>query len=172
MTRQTYIIHTFTMGADFDEDRIRLNTVDPAGHYQAVTLTRRLTDRFVPVLAERAEKAVAGPIPSDLVLDIEQEKLRLERDENPQPPVETVPDALPWLCRTIHMADHPDGGVQITFTDDAAIDAYLILDEESLRATLDVFLITYRTLEWTEQAFPDWVRSRGSVQPMERGTLN
>ncbi|MFM5907482.1 MAG: hypothetical protein ACKOPO_07850 [Novosphingobium sp.] len=172
MTRQTFIIHTFTMAADFDEDRIRLNTVDPAGQYQALVLTRRLADRFVPVLSERAEKAVAGPIPSDLVLDIEQEKLRMERDSNPQPPVESAPDALPWLCKTIHMADHPDGGVQLTFTDDTSVDAYLILDEQSLRATLDVFLITYRTLEWSELAFPEWVRSRGSAQPVERGTLN
>lgn len=172
MTRQTFIIHTFTMASDFDQDRIRLHTVDPAGQFQAIFLTRRLADRFIPVLAARAEKAVTGPIPSDLVLDIEQEKLRMERDSNPQPPVEAVPDAEPWLCKTIHMADRDDGGVQLTFTDNASIDAHLILDEESLRATLDVFLISYRTLEWSEQAFPEWVTSRGSGPLVERGTLN
>lgn len=172
MTRQTFIIHTFTMASDFDNDRIRMHTVDPAGQFQAFFITRRLADRFVPVLAERAEKAVAGPIPRDLVLDIEQEKLRMERDNNPQPPVEAVPDAEPWLCKTIHMADLDQGDVQLTFTDDDSIDAYLILDEESLRATLDVCLITYRTLEWSEQAFPDWVAARGAAQPVERGTLN
>ena len=172
MTRQTYIIHTFTMAADFDEDRIRLNTVDPAGLYQALYLTRRLADRFVPLMAQRAEKAVAGPIPSELVLDIEQEKLRMERDSNPQAPVETVPDARPWLCKTIHMGDREEGGVQLTFTDDASIDAYLILDEQSLRATLDVFLISYRALEWGEQPFPEWVAARGSAPVVERGTLN
>jgi hypothetical protein len=172
MTRQTYIIQTFTMASDFDQDRIRLHTVDAAGHFQALFLTRRLADRFVPVLAARAEKAVAGPLPSDLVLDIEQERLRLERDSNPLPPVEAVPDAEPWLCKTIHMADRDEGGVQLTFTDDASIEAYLILDEESLRATLDVFLITYRTLEWDEQPFPDWVAARGNEPMVERGTLN
>ncbi len=172
MTRQTYLIHTFTMAADFDEDRIRLNTVDPTGQYQALYLTRRLADRFVPIMAQRAEKAVAGPIPSELVLDIEQEKLRMERDSNPQAPVETAPDARPWLCKTIHMGDREEGGVQLTFTDDASIDAYLILDEQSLRATLDVFLISYRALDWSEQAFPDWVAARGNAPPVERGTLN
>lgn len=172
MTRQTYIIRTFTMAADFDEDRIRLNTVDPADQYQALYLTRRLADRFIPIMAQRAEKAVAGPIPSELVLDIEQEKLRMERDSNPQAPVETLPDTRPWLCKTIHMVDREEGGVQLTFTDDASIDAYLILDEQSLRATLDVFLISYRALEWGEQAFPDWVSARGNAPVVERGTLN
>lgn len=172
MTRQTFIIHTFTMASDFDHDRIRLHTVDPAGQFQAIFLTRRLADRFVPMLAQRAEKAVTGPIPRELVLDIEQEKLRMERDNNPQPPVEAVPDAEPWLCKTIHMADREDGAIQLTFTDDATIDAHLILDEQSLRATLDVFLITYRTLEWGEQPFPDWVTARGAAQPVERGALN
>ena len=94
------------------------------------------------------------------------------RTSAPVDPVEAVPDAEPWLCKTIHMADLEQGGVQLTFTDDATIDAYLILDEESLRATLDVFLITYRTLEWGEQPFPDWVAARGTAQPVERGALN
>lgn len=123
-------------------------------------------------MAQRAEKAVAGPIPSGLVLDIEQEKLRMERDSNPQAPVETVPDARPWLCKTIHMCDREEGGVQLTFTDEASIDAYLILDEQSLRATLDVFQISYRALEWGEQVFPDWVAARGNAPVVERGTLN
>ncbi|PLK26289.1 hypothetical protein [Novosphingobium sp. TH158] len=170
--RQTFIIHTFTMASDLNEDRIRLHAVDPAGQFQAIFLTRRLADRFVPVLAERAEKAVSGPIPGDLVLSIEQERLRMERDSNPQPPVEAVPDALPWLCTTIHMSDNPQGGVQIDFTDERSIDAYLGLDEQSLRAMLDVFLITYRNLGWSEDAFPDWVRSRGEAQPVQRGALN
>ena len=171
MNRTTFIIQTFTMASDFDEDRIRIHAVDEQGGFQAIFITRRLADRFVPLLVTHAEAQVEAAIPADLALSFEQERLRIDRDDNPQPDVQPLPDAAPWLCRTIHLTAHPDG-LQWTLTDDAAIDAHMVLDEEAVRAVLDVLLITYRTLEWSEQAFPEWVSARGQVPVVAPGSLN
>ncbi len=171
MSQTIFIIQTFTMASDFDEDRIRIHAVDPEGAFQAIFITRRLAGRFVPLLVTHAEAQVKAAIPADLALSFEQERLRLNRDDNPQPAVESLPDAAPWLCRTIHLNAHPEG-LQWTMTDDAAIDAHMVLNEEGVRTVLDVLLITYRALEWSEQAFPEWVSARGQVSVVAPGSLN
>jgi hypothetical protein len=48
----------------------------------------------------------------------------------------------------------------------------MVLDDQAVRAVLDVFLMTYRNLEWSEQAFPEWVTARGQTQPVPPGALN
>lgn len=171
MDKSTFIIQTFTMQADFNQDRIRLDAVDSAGNYQAIWYTRRLADRFLPPFAKHAEKNVESGLPKDMLLSMNQEQLRMERAENPLPVIPQVADAPPWLCQTVHLNEHPDG-LQWTMTDDASIDAHMILADQAVRAVLDVFLTTYRALEWSEQAFPEWVREAAVAAVVRPGTLN
>lgn len=152
-----FSIQTFTMNPDLVEDRIRLDAVDSAGEYQAIWMTRRLADRFVPHLGEQAEKRVRAGLPASLLLAMDQEKLRLERAASPAEPVKVDPGQAPWLCRTIHLTPQEEGLVW-TLTDDAGAEAAMALSDEAVRAVLDVLLTTYRKLEWSEQAFPEWVR--------------
>ena len=167
----SFVIQTFTMNPDIPEDRVRLDIVTPEGAYHAVHITRRLADKFVPVLASKAEAQVSDGIPKDLALSMQQEALRAERDSNPQPAVPALKYSRPFLCQTIHLSDREDG-LLWTMTDDASFEAHMVLDAQGQRAVLDVLLITYRALEWGEEAFPEWVRERGQVQAPARGKLN
>ena len=167
----SFVIQTFTMNPDIPEDRIRLDIVTPEGAYYAVHITRRLADRFVPVLASKAEGQIEGGIPKDLALSMQQEALRTERDSNPLPAVPVTPGQRPFLCQTIHLSDREDG-LLWTMTDDTAFEAHMVLDTQGQRAVLDVLLITYRALEWSEEAFPEWVRERGQVQAPAPRMLN
>lgn len=152
------------MSASPGEDRIRIDAVDPQGIFQAVWITRRLADRFLPHLAAHAEKQVRPGLPPELVLSIDQEKLRSDRAEHPIAPVQVQPAIAPWLCRTIHLKDRAPGLVW-TMTDDAANRAHMVLAGDNVRALLDVFLNSYRKLEWTEQAFPEWIREHAIAAP-------
>ena len=101
-----------------------------------------------------------------------QEQLRIERAENPEPPVQPTVDLRPWLAQTVHLNEGPDGLVW-TMTDDRGIDAHMVLSEESERAVLDVFLTTYRALEWSDHPFPAWVRDAAAEPaPVPPGSLN
>ncbi|MGE3693130.1 MAG: hypothetical protein AB7F98_17275, partial [Novosphingobium sp.] len=97
-------IHTFTAKADFPEDRIRLDAVDPSGVTQQIHVTRRLADRFVPLLIERVEAAAAPGKAREIDLAMRQERLRNERNENPHPEVETPQGADRWLCLTMRLS--------------------------------------------------------------------
>lgn len=171
MEKDSFVIQTFTMNADVREDRIRLDTVSTDGGLRSVHFTRRLTDRFIPAMATKAEGTVRAGLPKELALSMEQEALRSRRDANPLPAVPPPADAQAYLCQTIHLSDREDGTLWIQ-TDDATFEAHMVLGAEALRAVLDVFLITYRALEWSEQAFPDWVRERGKVQAPSPSSLN
>ncbi len=171
MDKTTFIIQTFSMTADFTQDRIRLDAVDVTGAYQAIWYTRRLAERFLPPLAAHAEKNVQTGLPKDILLSMNQEQLRIDRAENPLPTVQPVVEVHPWLCQTVHLNDHPDG-LQWTMTDDLTIDAHMVLADEAVRAVLDVFLNTFRALEWGEQAFPEWVREAARTEAPPPGSLN
>lgn len=171
MEKDGFIIQTFTMNADLNEDRIRLDIVSPDGRLRAIHLTRRLTDRMIPAFAIKAEGTVQPGIPKDLALSMQQEALRAERDSNLLPAVPPAPDSRPYLSQTVHLSDREDGTLW-TQTDDASFEAHMVLDAQALRAVLDVLLITYRALEWSEQAFPEWVRERGKVQQVGRLAMN
>lgn len=163
MDKAQFIIQTFTMQADFAEDRIRLDAVDAAGVFQSIWYSRRLADRFLPHFAAHAEKSVDSGLPKDLLLSMNQEQLRIERAENPHPPVQPTVELRPWLAQTVHLNEGPEGLIW-TMTDDRTIDAHMVLSDEAERSVLDVFLTTYRTLEWSDHPFPDWVRD-AAAQP-------
>lgn len=167
----SFVIQTFTMNPDIPEDRVRLDIVTPEGAYHAVHITRRLADRFVPVLANKAESQVSDGIPKDLALSMQQEALRAERDSNPHPAVPALQDSRPFLCQTIHLSDREDG-LLWTMTDDANFEAHMVLDAQGQRAVLDVLLITFRALEWSEMTFPEWVRERGQGTALPPALLN
>ncbi len=171
MNKTTFIIQTFTMTADLTQDRIRLDAVDVTGDYQAIWYTRRLTERFLPHLSAHVEKSVQTGLPRDILLSMNQEQLRIDRAENPLPSIQPSAEVHPWLCQTVHLNPHPEG-LQWTMTDDLTVDAHMVLTDEAVRAVLDVFLNTFRALEWSEQAFPEWVREAASTGAPAPGTLN
>lgn len=171
MNRASFLIQTCTMHANLVEDRIRMDAVDGEGTYQAIWLTRRLLDQFMPHLAAHAEKQVQSGIAAALKLSMDQQALRIERAEQPMPPVTIPLGVAPWLCITIHLKHQPDGLIW-TLTDDRMIDAHMALAGQGIRAMLDVFLTSYRALGWDEACFPDWAREAAATTQSAPRVLN
>jgi hypothetical protein len=166
-----FTIETFTGHADLSEDRIRLDAINPEGDTQSIFLTRRLADRMVPLLVERAEAHVVPGVPKEIGLAMNQEQLRLEREENPIAPVETKQGSSRWLCQTVHVAEDEDQVVW-TLTDDADNTAVMGLPGDGVRNVLEVLLIVYQGLEWTTQTFPDWMTAREILPDRPKRLLN
>lgn len=160
MQKLNHVIATFTMVADHAEDRIRMDTQSSQGDLCSIHWTRRLADRCVPALALKAERHISGALPKDLALSFQQDALRAERDANPLAPVPRQSEGRPYLSHCIHLSEQ-ERGVVLTHTDGSTFEAHMPLDFSAISALLDVLLITYRALEWSEAAFPPWVRERG-----------
>jgi len=167
----TFTIETFTGQADHAEDRIRLDAISPDGDTQSIFLTRRLADRMVPLLVDRAEAQVVPGVPKEIGLAMNQEQLRLEREENPIAPVETKQGSHRWLCLTVHVGED-DSQVIWTLTDDADNTAVMGLPGDGVRNVLEVLLIVYQGLEWSTQAFPGWMTAREDVPDRPKRLLN
>ena len=167
----TFTIETFTAQADLAEDRIRLDAISPGGETQSIFLTRRLADRMVPLLVDRAEQQVMPGVPKELGLAMNQEQLRIEREENPIAPVEAKQGSSRWLCLTVHVGEERDQIVW-TLTDDAANTAVMGLPGDGVRNVLEVLLIVYQGLEWTVQAFPGWMTARDELPDHPKRLLN
>jgi hypothetical protein len=164
-------IESFTARPDFAEDRIRLDAISPSGDTQSIFLTRRLGDRFMPLLVERVEQQVTPGVPKELALAMSQQELRIEREENPLAEVQPQDDSIPWLCLTIHINDEPDG-VLMTFTNEAEHTAAMSLPGNSARGVLEVFLVTYQRMEWSLEVFPGWLIEGDAVPQGEKRLLN
>jgi hypothetical protein len=167
----SFLIETFTGQADLAEDRIRLDAINPDGETQSIFLTRRLADRMVPLLVDRAEQQVVPGVPKEIGLAMNQEQLRLERDENPIAPVETKQGSSRWLCQTVHVGENDDQIVW-TLTDDGDNTAMMGLPGDGVRNVLEVLLIVYLGLEWTTQAFPGWMTAREEMPERGKRLLN
>lgn len=164
-------IQTFTAKADFPEDRIRLDAVDPEGNTQQIHVTRRLADRFVPLLLERVEATAAPGKAREIELAMRQERLRNERNENPIADVEAKQDARRWLCLTMQLSG--DGNnLAWTLTDEADNRAVMGLGGELPRTVLDILLLMYRQLEWDTAVFPEWLKEVGQSSAKEPRMLN
>jgi hypothetical protein len=168
---RVFDINTFTAQPDFAEDRIRLDAVSAESEAQSIFLTRRLSDRFLPMLVQQVERDVRPGGPKDIGLAMSQQQLRIERAENPLPDVDPGQNAQRWLCRTIHLTQHPDA-LEWTLTDDADLIARMFLPGTGPRAVLDIFLLMYRHLEWGLEVFPEWLKDEGQAPAGERVTLN
>lgn len=164
-------IQTFTAKADFPEDRIRLDAVDPEGNTQQIHVTRRLADRFVPLLLDRVVETAAPGKAREIDLAMRQERLRNERNENPVPDVEAKQGAQRWLCLTMHLGG--DGnGLTWTLTDEAGNEAVMGLGGELPRTVLDILLLMYRQLEWDTAVFPEWLKEVGRNTDNQPRVLN
>ena len=166
-----FSIETFTAHADLAEDRIRLDAISPQGDTQSVFLTRRLADRMVPLLVDRAEERAMPGVPKEIGLAMNQEQLRIEREENPIAPVEAKQGSIRWLCLTVHVAEEQEQVVW-TLTDDGDNTAVMGLVGDGVRNVLEVLLIVYQGLEWATQAFPTWMTSREAVPDRPKRLLN
>ncbi len=166
-----FTIETFTAQADLAEDRIRLDAISPEGETQSIFLTRRLADRMVPLLVDQAEAHAVPGVPKDIALAMNQEQLRMERDENPIAPIEAKQGSSRWLCQTIHVGEDQDQ-VLWTLTDDGDNTAVMGLPGDGVRNVLEVLLIVYQGLEWTVQAFPAWMTAREAMPDGAKRLLN
>ena len=155
-----FLIQTFTAKADFPEDRIRLDAVDAGGTIQQIHITRRLADRFVPLLLERVVASAAPGKAREIDLAMRQERLRNERNESPIPEVEPSQGAKRWLCLTMHLGGE-GGNLGWTLTDEAGNKAVMGLGGELPRTVLDILLLMYRQLEWDTSVFPEWLKEVG-----------
>jgi hypothetical protein len=171
LSKSEFLIQTFTMTASPAEDRLRLDAVNAGGLLQAIWITRRLADRFIPHLAKHAEKQAEASAARDLVLSMQQEQLRSERAASPIPAVRLQPAIVPWLCQTIQLKERPEGLIW-TMSDDGLSNAHMVLTGENVRALLDIFLTSYRKLEWSEQGFPDWALEAAAPKVGVAATLN
>jgi len=72
-------IQTFTGRHDPVEDRLRLDAVDAAGGKQTIFLTRRLSDRLIPVLVSHLEGKTPEGVPADLEQGMSQSRVRQVR---------------------------------------------------------------------------------------------
>ena len=164
-------IQTFTAKADFPEDRIRLDAVDPDGNTQRIHVTRRLADRFIPLLLDRVVETAAPGKAREIDLAMRQERLRHERNENPIADVEAKQDAQRWLCLTMHLGGD-EGQLNWRLTDEAGNDAVMGLGGELPRTVLDIFLLMYRQLEWDTAVFPEWLKEVGRTDDSQPRVLN
>jgi len=166
-----FVIQTFTAKADFPEDRIRLDAIDAQGNTQQIHVTRRLADRFIPLLLDRVAETAAPGKAREIDLAMRQERLRNERKEKPLADVETPRDARRWLCLTMHLGGE-EGRLGWTLTDEAGNKAVMGLPGELPRTVLDIFLLMYRQLEWDTAVFPDWLKEVGRNRDSEPRVLN
>lgn len=153
-----FAVQTFTARYDLIEDRICLNAVDGSGAKQAIYLTRRLMDQFIPVVAKHLEEKTPKGVPADVIQSMTQECVRQARKaEPPAEPVQADLETLRWLCTTIQMSKQP-AGLAVTLTGEAACKAQILLADPHLRTVLDIFRNSYATARWDLRVFPEWLR--------------
>ena len=161
--RAQFRIQTFTARYDPVEDRVRLDAVDAQGGKQAIFLTRRLTDRVIPVLVSHLEGKTPDGVPADLAQGMSQSSARQARQTGETTPAVAADAETPtWLCRTMHFqkADH---GLNVIFTDDTQVDAVMPMVEANLRAVLDILLDLYTKANWQTEPFPEWMKPEATV---------
>lgn len=161
---------TFTVNAEAIEDRVRLDAISLDGSALSIMLTRRLCDRFLPLFVNAVEQSSRPGLRREIELSMAQQQLRQEREQSSLPDVVLPEGVPPWLCRTIHLEDHA-GGLQWTLTDEGEHTAAMVLQGDSPRGLLEVFLQMYRHLEWEELLFPGWLRD-GIAEDTAPRTLN
>jgi len=161
--RALFRIQTFTARYDPVEDRLRFDAVDAQGGKQAIFLTRRLTDRVIPVLVSHLEGKTPEGMPADLAQGMSQSRARQARQTGEETPAVAVDAETPhWLCWTIHVQKAPNG-LNVTFTDDARVSAVMPMVEANLRAVLDMLLDLYGRAGWPTQPFPEWMKAEATV---------
>jgi hypothetical protein len=161
-----FIIEKFTMLTDFVEDRIRMNMVNAHGATIAIWLTRRLLDRFLPVMIKHVEGRASPSLPIKLSLSMSQQKLRQDRQQNPCQPVLQPLETMPWLGTTMRLFTQENGAVW-ALIGDAGQEARIFLSDTNVRAALDILHNNYAQMEWGRGHFPEWIVD--AVQPIAPG---
>ena len=157
--RALFRIQTFTARYDPVEDRLRVDAVNAQGGKQAIFLTRRLTDRVIPVLVSHLEGKTPEGVPAALAQGMSQSRARQARETQAVAVDAETPN---WLCRTIHVQKAPNG-LNVTFTDDARVNAVMPMVEANLRAVLDILLELYTKANWPTEPFPEWMKPEATL---------
>lgn len=162
--RLKFYIKTFTGRYLPVEDRLRLDAVDDEGNKQSLFMTRRLTDKVIPVIVEHLEGQTPEGMPRDLVQEMHQDQARqVYAAGGSEAPVHVEPEFVPWLCRTVHLTK-TGSSIVVVFTDDTHIEAHMPMTAENLRVVLDIFRTLYTSAEWGLQAFPDWMQTPATAE--------
>ena len=133
-----------------------MNAVDAAGLTLSILLTRRLLDRFLPLLTQHVEARVNPVVPVELSLSMAQLKLRQEREQNPCQPVSAPREGETWLCAKIRLIRHNEGAIWALMGSEGQ-EVRMVLNDTHARAVLDVFHGKYLAMEWGCEKFPEWV---------------
>ncbi|MEO0031152.1 MAG: hypothetical protein RIS94_910 [Pseudomonadota bacterium] len=133
-----------------------MNAVDEAGVTLSILLTRRLLDRFLPLLTQHVEAQVNRVVPVGLSLSMAQLKLRQERQQNPCRPVSAPREGETWLCVKMRLIPHNEGGIWALMGTEGQ-EVRMLLNDTHARAVLDVFHGKYLAMEWGCEKFPEWV---------------
>lgn len=163
-TAAPFIIEKFTMAFDLVEDRIRMNAFNANAGVQAIWLTRRLLDRFLPIIVTKIEEKAGSSVVARFGLSVSQQKLRDQRETSRAEPVLAPADGVPWLASTMKLVPHGEGFVWV-LQGATGCEARFFLTDEHLRSTLDILHISYSKMEWHCEKFPDWVADVSSDKP-------
>lgn len=166
-------IKTFTAEYVPIEDRVRLNCVDAQGMTFAFWLTRRLSDNFVTVAADKiaevaTTKGLGGASAHSATLNqLEQQVARQERAAAPSvAPVKLADDQQAWLCHTIDFVPTNDGFNLLFKSHQDIAEIYAMsLSIQDFRNVLDVLFRTYAKATWATAAFPNWLREDDKIDP-------
>jgi hypothetical protein len=170
--RALFHIQAFTALYDPVEDRLRLDSADAEGRTHSIFLTRRLTDRIIPVIVSHLEAKTGDGVPKILAQEMQQSGARQARQiAESAPTVRAKEQTRQWLCRTIHCRKAQNGLI-LTFTDDSTVDAVIQMADANLRAVLDIFLELYTKGGWPADALPEWLKPEAAVNATDGDRLN
>ena len=166
-------IKTFTAEYVPIEDRVRLNCVDAQGMTFAFWLTRRLSDNFVTVAADKiaevaTTKGLGGASAHSATLNqLEQQVARQERAAAPSvASVKLADDQQAWLCHSIDFVPTNDGFNLLFKSHQDIAEIYAMsLSIQDFRNVLDVLFLTYAKATWATAAFPNWLREDDKIDP-------
>ena len=138
------------------EDRLRLYAVDGDGNGQSLFMTRRLTDRIIPIMFEHLEGQTPKGMPSDFVQEMQQDRAQqVHAEGGSKAPVAIEPEFVPWLCRTVYLTKSGAGLVAL-FTDETTIEAHMPMSTDNLRVVLDISRTLYTSAPWVHWRGVRW----------------
>lgn len=80
--RRMFVIETFTLRFDAEEDRLRLDAADKAGRLEGIWMTQRLTNKLVAALAQDLDRELAQSFTAR-TLDNPHQTAQAERPATP-----------------------------------------------------------------------------------------
>lgn len=169
------------------EDRIRISALRSDNVLMVLWLTRRLTDRLIPMLVNWLEKLESGQQPvasepmrgaddaallKEFKLQSAQAQAGQERQQQYEEPVPAeAEDAEVWLIHRVDITGAPDL-MTLVFMNEGNQPVALQLAPHPLRQWLDIFLTAYRQGEWPLDVWPSWIKDAAIPQAQKSAVVH